>query len=106
MRFFAPLVRLLEALAAQPAACELLAHAGIVRALGTHALSAALEDGCMDATLPSGEPSPMHAAWLLVLRTVVRIVENVGAEARAHLVDADVDAFVHMCGGQLRRALA
>ncbi|SHO79182.1 Uncharacterized protein MSYG_3531 [Malassezia sympodialis ATCC 42132] len=106
VRFFAPLVRLLEALAAQPAACELLAHAGIVRALGTHALSAALEDGCMDATLPSGEPSPMHAAWLLVLRTVVRIVENVGAEARAHLVDADVDAFVHMCGGQLRRALA
>ncbi|WFD20554.1 hypothetical protein MCAP1_002801 [Malassezia caprae] len=106
VRFFAPLVRLLEGLAAQPAACELLAHAGMVRALGTHALSAVLEDGHMDAALPSGEPNPLHAAWLLVLRTVVRIVENVGAEARAHLVDADVDAFVHMCGGQLRRALA
>jgi len=106
VRFFAPLMRLLEGLAAQPAACELLAHAGMVRTLGTHALSAALENGCMDATLPSGEPNPMHTAWLLVLRTVVRIVENVGSEARVHLVDADVDAFVHMCGGQLRRALA
>lgn len=105
VRFFAPLVRLLEALAAQPAACEILAHAGIVRVLGTHALSAALEEGRMDATLPSGEPNPLHTVWLLALRTVTRIVENVGHEARAHLVDADVDAFVHMCGGQLRRAL-
>ena len=106
MRFFMPLLRFLEALASHSSACELVAHAGVVRALCATALSSTLEQGGLDAVQPSGEPHPLHAAWLLMLRIVVRLVENLGLEdARGHLVDADVQVFVYMYAAQLRRSL-
>lgn len=106
MRFFMPLLRFVEAFATHPSACELVAHAGVVRALCATALSSTLEQGGLDAVLPSGEPHPLHAAWLLMLRIIVRLVENLGFEdARGHLVDADVQVFVYMYAAQLRRSL-
>ena len=104
IRFFMPVLRLIEALSAQPVACELVVQAGVVRALCTTALSALLEQGALDPVLPSGDPHPLHATWLLMLRTVVRLVENLGLESRAYLVDADVQAFVNMYALQIRRS--
>ncbi|KAL4399100.1 nuclear pore inner ring protein [Malassezia pachydermatis] len=105
VRFLAPLLRLLEALAAQPLACETLAQGGLVRALYTNTLSVYLESGTLDAVLPTGDPNPLHASWLCILRTLIRLLENAAADVQVHLVDTDLQAFVHVCAPQLRRAL-
>lgn len=106
VRFLMPLLRLVDALAVHRDACELVAHAGMVRALSATALSALAEQGALDAVLPSGDPHPLHAAWLLILRVVVRLIENLDAEARAHLVDTEVHTFVCLSAAQIERSLS
>ncbi|PKI82429.1 hypothetical protein MVES1_003464 [Malassezia vespertilionis] len=108
VRFLAPLLRLFATLAAQRAACEMTAESRVMSALCTNALSALLERGALAAVLPSGEPSPLHALWLLMLQIVVALIENLGTTAPgldARFVDAEVEAFVLLYAAQIRRSL-
>ena len=97
VRFLAPLLRLVDTLAAHPLACELVVAAGGATALSTSALSALADRGAIPALLPSGDANPMHALWLLQLRVAVHLAMHAPGE---------VDALVHVCATQIRAALA
>ncbi|WFD31143.1 hypothetical protein MSPP1_002177 [Malassezia sp. CBS 17886] len=112
VRFFAPLLRLFSALAANADACELVAQAGAVFGLCSNALSDRLDRGALEPVLASGDANPLHALWILVLQCVINLVEGLGSgpaqppAVAAHFVDTDVATFVDLYAPQLRRSLA
>ncbi|WFD37007.1 hypothetical protein MCUN1_003899 [Malassezia cuniculi] len=100
--FLAPLLALIDALAAREQTAELVALAGVVPALCDHALTPLLDGGHVDAVLASGDANPIHALWLRELHVVVHLVENAGQR----FIETDADAFVAMYTAQLRRTLS
>ncbi|WFD43792.1 hypothetical protein MPSI1_002456 [Malassezia psittaci] len=101
-----PILQLCACLAAHPASCELVAQSGIVLALLNNCLSTQLEQGSLNATLPSGDANPLHLHWLLMLQIVTSLANTLPKiydVLGAHFVASDASAFVQLYACQLRR---
>ena len=111
--FMKPLLSLLLAVASQPASSEEIALQGAVNALASNMLTDSLEEGQVSPLLLSGDPSPAHECWRMMLRVVVTLIDNLGAGSdnpswrgvSARFVETDVYGFVRVYQKQIDRAM-
>ncbi|SJX66400.1 uncharacterized protein SRS1_16722 [Sporisorium reilianum f. sp. reilianum] len=112
--FMKPLLSLLLAVASQPSSSEEIALQGAVNALASNMLTDSLEDGQVSPLLLSGDPSPAHECWRMMLRVVVNLIDNLGGAGSdnpswrgvsARFVETDVYGFVRVYQKQIDRAM-
>ncbi|TKY87563.1 hypothetical protein EX895_003577 [Sporisorium graminicola] len=112
--FMKPLLSLLLSVASQPSSSEEIALQGAVNALASNMLTDSLEDGRVSPLLLSGDPSPAHECWRMMLRVVVNLIDNLGGAGSdnprwrgvsARFVETDVYGFVRVYQKQIDRAM-
>ncbi|CDU24343.1 uncharacterized protein SPSC_03414 [Sporisorium scitamineum] len=113
--FMKSLLSLLLAVASQPSSSEEIALQGAVNALASNMLTDSLEDGHVSPLLLSGDPSPAHECWRMMLRVVVNLIDNLGGAGSdnpswrgvsARFVETDVYGFVRVYQKQIDRAMS
>jgi nuclear pore complex protein Nup188 len=93
-------------LASIPTAAERLANEGLLAAYSNNALSAAINAGSLETTLPElpAHRSPAHANYCMMLSIVTTVSLALGRQT--HFFDVELCSFVQSCGDQIHRALS
>ncbi|KAI0068511.1 hypothetical protein BV25DRAFT_1817355 [Artomyces pyxidatus] len=85
---------------------ERLASEGVLVAYSNSSITAAVQSGSVDVTLPElpGERSPAHRAYCVMLSVVAGVISALGVQK--HFFDAEASGFVQLFGSQIARTLA